>query len=216
MPHPNPPGSTPAARKAATGQRRPRRPRPGPPGFTIEVQLLGGEAGRRLDQEQTEAIAAVLAWLAAHPPTANAATGSTPTGATGRPAGQTTATRTGTRPAQPSPAGSAGASTQRGTGGRRAAPTPKPNRPGPSGGPGSLEGGGSWSTDPTAVRVQAVGLVGAGRPVGEVARTLGVHPAAVRRWVWQAWQRWGSAMGLTQPDSPDPPAARNEGQEGTP
>gem|GEM_PF-6729048 len=55
------------------------------------------------------------------------------------------------------------------------------------------------------VRVQAVGLVGAGQPVGEVARALGVHPAAVRRWVWQAWRGWGTAMGLTQSDSLDPP-----------
>ena len=62
------------------------------------------------------------------------------------------------------------------------------------------------------VRVQAVGLVGAGQPVGEVARALGVHPAAVRRWVWQAWRGWGTAMGLAQPDSPDSPATRNEGQ----
>jgi hypothetical protein len=173
--------------------------------------VLGGEAGRRLDQEQTEAVAAVLAWLAAHPPTPTAAAGSA---AIGTPVGQPTATATGMRPARPSPAGSADASTQR-TGGRRGAPTPKPNRPGPSSGPGSLEGGGSWSSSPTAVRVQAVGLVGAGQPVGEVARALGVHPAALRRWVWQAWQRWGTAMGLPQPDSPDSPAARNEGQERT-
>src|SRR6266508_1057699 len=85
MHHPDPPGPTPAAHQAAAGQRRsrPRRPRPGPPGFTIEVQLLGGEAGRRLDQEQTEAIAALLAWLAAHPPTA--AAGSTATEAIGTP-----------------------------------------------------------------------------------------------------------------------------------
>jgi hypothetical protein len=90
MHHPNPdPESKPRAREAAAGQgrRRPRRPRPGPPGFTIEVQLLGGEAGRRLDQEQTEAIAAVLAWLAAHPPTPPAATGSAVTDATGTPSG---------------------------------------------------------------------------------------------------------------------------------
>jgi hypothetical protein len=79
MHHPNPPEPTPAAREAAAGHRRgrPRRPRPGPPGFTIEVQVLGGEAGRRLDQEQTEAIAAVLAWLAAHPPTAAAGSAAT-------------------------------------------------------------------------------------------------------------------------------------------
>ena len=79
MHHPNSdPESKPPAREPAAGQRRSRarRARPGPPGFTIEVQLLAGEAGRLLDQEQTEAVAAVLAWLAAHPPTPTAATGS--------------------------------------------------------------------------------------------------------------------------------------------
>ena len=88
MHHPNPnPESTPPARGPAAGQRRsrPRRPRPGPPGFTIEVQVLGGEAGRRLAQEQTEAIAAVLAWLAARPPPAAAE--SAATGVIGKPSG---------------------------------------------------------------------------------------------------------------------------------
>jgi hypothetical protein len=207
-PHRKPPAREPAA-AAGQGRSRGRRPRPEPPGFTYEVQVLGGEAGRRLDQEQTEAIAAVLAWLAAHPPTAAAGSA-----AIGKSVGQSTAMPAGTRPARPSPAGAA-ASTQRETGSSGGGPAPKP-RPGPPDGPGGLEGGGSWSRYPTAVRVQAVGLVEAGRPVGEVAGALGVHPAALRRWVWQAWQRWGSAMGLTQPDSPDPPAARNEGQEGTP
>jgi len=66
------PRPTPSASESAAsqGRSRGRRPRPGPPGFTYEVQLLGGEAGRCLAQEQTEAIIAVLAWLAAHPPTA--------------------------------------------------------------------------------------------------------------------------------------------------
>jgi hypothetical protein len=59
----------PAAAAAGQGRSRGRRPRPGPRGFTIEGQLLGGEAGRRLAQEQTEAIAALLVWLAAHLPT---------------------------------------------------------------------------------------------------------------------------------------------------
>jgi len=216
MHHPNPRRKPPAREPAAAagqGRSRGRRPRPGPPGFTYEVQVLGGEAGRRLAQEQTEAAAAVLAWLAGHPPTPPAATGSAATAAIGKPAGLSTAMPAGTRPAQPRPAGEAGASTQTGSGGREGAPTPRQNAPGPSGGPGGL--GGSWSTDPTAVRVQAVGLVGAGQPVGEVARALGVHPAAVRRWVWHAWRGWGTAMGLTQSDSPDPPADRNEGQQGS-
>jgi hypothetical protein len=46
---------------------RRRRARPGPPGSTFEVQLVGGEEGRRLEQQQTEAIIEVLAWLAAYP-----------------------------------------------------------------------------------------------------------------------------------------------------
>src|SRR6266508_3109946 len=111
MHHPDPPGPTPAAHQAAAGQprSRPRRRRPGPPGFTIEVQLLGGEAGRRLDQEQTEAVAPVLAWLAGRPSTPTAAAGSEAT-AIGTPVGQETATPTGMRPARPSPAESADAS----------------------------------------------------------------------------------------------------------
>ena len=209
MHHPDPPGPTPAAHQAAAGQRRsrPRQPRPGPPGFTIEVQLLGGEAGRRLDQEQTEAIAAMLAWLAAHPPTPPAAAGSA--AAAGMPVEQRPATRTG-----PHPAGAAGRSTQRGTGGSAGGPTPKSDASGQPGGRGGLEGGGSWWTDPRSVRVQGVGLVGAGWPVGEVARVLGVHPAALRRWVWKAWQEWGTATGLTQPDSPTLSCDRDEGQQG--
>jgi hypothetical protein len=86
MPHPDPPPTPPAREPAAAavgqGRSRGRRPRPGPPGFTIEVQLLGGEADRRLAQQQTEAIAALLAWLAAHPPTPPAATGRAATDAT--------------------------------------------------------------------------------------------------------------------------------------
>jgi len=113
MHHPNPrrkpPAREPAAAAAGQGRSRARRPRPGPPGFTYEVQVLGGEAGRRLAQEQTEAAAAVLAWLAGHPPTA--ATGPAATDVTGKPVGQSTAMPAGTQPAQPSPSGAAGAST---------------------------------------------------------------------------------------------------------
>ena len=117
MPNPDPRPTPPARQPAASqGRSRGRRPRPGPPGFTYEVQLLGGEAGRLLAQEQTEAIAAVLAWLATHPPMPTATTGPAAT-AVGKPGGQSTATRTGTRPAQPSSAGPADGSTQRGTGG---------------------------------------------------------------------------------------------------
>jgi hypothetical protein len=72
-PRRKPPSGEPAAGQGRSGGRRPRL---GPPGFTYEVQLLGGEAGRLLAQEQTEAIAAVLAWLAGNPPSAAVATGS--------------------------------------------------------------------------------------------------------------------------------------------
>jgi len=127
MHHPDPRRKPPAREPAAAagqGRSRGRRPRPGPPGFTYEVQVLGGEAGRRLAQEQTEAAAAVLAWLATHPST-TAATGSTASGDIRKPVRATTAMPAETRPARPSLAGSAGASTQRGTRGRGGAPTPK-------------------------------------------------------------------------------------------
>jgi len=45
------------------------------------------------------------------------------------------------------------------------------------------------------VRARAVGLVGVGRPVGEVARLVGVHPGTVRRWVRQAMRRWAEPIG---------------------
>jgi len=202
-----------SARARATCPRARRRPgpRPGTTATTgaARVHVRGACAGRRGWPPPCAGAgrggrcgAGVACRPPAHPP---AATGSTPTDATGRPVGQSTAMPTGTRPAAPSPGGPAGASTQRGTGGRRGGPTPEPNGPGWSGGPSGLERGGSWSSSPPAVRVQAVGLVGAGQPVGEVARALGVHPAAVRRWVWQAWRQWGTAIGLTQSESPDPP-----------
>ncbi len=66
--------------------------------------MLGGEAGRRLAQEQTEAITAVLAWLAAHPPPTSAA-GSA---AIGTPVGQPTATATGMRPRRAEPSRASG------------------------------------------------------------------------------------------------------------
>jgi hypothetical protein len=150
-----------------------RRARPGPPGFTFEVQLVDGEEGRRLEQQQTEAILEALRWLAAHPPAAPAAS---------------TTTNAGIR-------------------------TP-PDGPGRSGIPGSpdpddrKDGSRSY---PTTVRVQAVGLVGVGQPLGEVARALSVHPAALRRWVWQAWRRWAAAAGL-----PDDPAPDHEDRPGGP
>lgn len=67
------------------------------------------------------------------------------------------------------------------------------------------------SSYPTAVRVHAVGLVGAGQPLREVARALGVHPAAQCRRVLQAWRRWAAAAGL--PDSPAPSRCPDDDQE---
>jgi hypothetical protein len=58
------PAREPPARAAAVVDEHDR----GSPGFTIEVRLLGGEAGGRLAQ-QAGATAAVLAWFAADPPT---------------------------------------------------------------------------------------------------------------------------------------------------
>jgi transposase-like protein len=44
------------------------------------------------------------------------------------------------------------------------------------------------------LRARAVGLVGVGRPVREVARLVGVHPGTVRRWVRQATRRWADPV----------------------
>jgi hypothetical protein len=46
---------------AAGGPGRSRRP-----GFSYEIRLVGGEAGRRLEREQAQAVAEVLGWLAAN------------------------------------------------------------------------------------------------------------------------------------------------------
>lgn len=117
------------------------------PGFRYQIRLVGGEAGRRLEREQTEAIAEVLGWLAAHPdPVTVAAARAVP--------------RAGSGPVRPVP--------------NEAVP-----RPEQVGWPNALE-----------VRARAVGLVGVGRPIREVARLVRVHPATVRRWVRQAAGRW--------------------------
>src|SRR6266545_3344005 len=50
--------NTPAAGRPGRSRR---------PGFTYEIRLVGGEAGRRLEREQAEAIAEALGWLAANP-----------------------------------------------------------------------------------------------------------------------------------------------------
>lgn len=105
---------------AAGNQGRSRRP-----GFTYEIRLVGGEAGRRLEAQQAAAIAEVLAWLAAHPHPA--------------PEELARAAR-----AVPEPAG------------------PSCSAPQVVGWPYGLQ-----------TRARAVGLVGVGRPVGEVAGLVG-------------------------------------------
>ena len=178
MPNPDP-GTTPPARGRAAGQARgrARRVRPGPPRFTIEVQLLGGEAGRRLDQEQTEAIAAVLAWLAVHPPTPTAAAGSA---AIGTSVGQSTATPAGMRPVRSSPAGGSGCEHAEGDGQQRgcadlqaepARPLRRAGQPGgwrvvvELSGSGSRPGGGAGGSGPAGWG----GRPGAGRAPGGAA-----------------------------------------------
>ena len=175
QPRPDRQPRAPGADRPASGGRG-RRARPGPPGFTFEVQLVGGEEGRQLEQEQTEAIIEVLAWLAAHPPIA------TPTASTATNAGMDAGTRTGR-------SGSGDAPPSR----------PMAGRPDQPGRPHSPDDRTRRSRSyPAAVRVHAVGLVGVGQPLGEVARALNVHPAALRRWVWQAWRRWAAAVGLPE------------------
>jgi hypothetical protein len=113
-PCPKPPAREPAAAAASQGRSRGRRLRLGPPRFTYEVQLLGGEAGRRLAQQQAEGIAAVLAWLADHPPTPTAAAGSAAATTDGRPSGSARQCQPGR--GQPRPVGPADGSTQPKTG----------------------------------------------------------------------------------------------------
>jgi DNA-binding transcriptional regulator YdaS (Cro superfamily) len=127
--------NTPAAGRGRWSER---------PGFSYEVRLVGGEAGRRLEREQTEVIAEVLRWVAT---SAGLASG--------------------------------GAQTVSRAGGGRVGPADPPSSAPRVGWPYGLE-----------VRARAVGLVGVGRPVREVAGLVGVHPATVRRWVRQAVGRW--------------------------
>jgi len=209
MHHPNPRRKPPAREPAAAagqGRSRGRRPRPGPPGSTYKVQVLGGGAGRRLAQEQTEAAAAVLAWLAARPPThahrrdrvgrhrrqrqacraehGDASRDAAGPAEPGRGSGREHADRIGRA---------------RGRADTQASWAGPVRRPGRSGGwrvVVELSDGGSGPG----------GGAGGSGPAGRGGRTgVGVHPAAVRRWVWHAWRGWGTAMGMTQSDSPDPP-----------
>ncbi len=134
---------------AGGGPGRSRRP-----GFSYEIRLVGGEAGRRLEREQAQAIAEVLGWLAANPGSVSSA--------------------------------GARAAPQVDGGGGPVGPAPGEVVAAPAGvgWPYGLE-----------VRARAVGLVGVGRPVGEVARLVGVHPGTVRRWVRQAMRRWAEPIG---------------------
>jgi hypothetical protein len=50
--------NTPAAGRPGRSQR---------PGFSHQIRLVGGDAGRRVEREQAEAIAEVLRWFAANP-----------------------------------------------------------------------------------------------------------------------------------------------------
>jgi hypothetical protein len=135
--------NTPAAGRPRRFQR---------PGFSYQIRLVGGEAGRRLEREQAEAITEVLRRVAANrdlvPPAAVRAV-----------------PQAGSGPAGPAPG--------------EVLPDP-----GEVGWPYGLE-----------LRARAVGLVGIGRPVGEVARLVGVHPGTVRRWVRQAARRWAQPAG---------------------
>jgi hypothetical protein len=174
-----------AAGRPTPSRGRRRRARPGPPGSTFEVQLVGGEEGRRLEQQQTEAIIEVLAWLAAYPrPAPTTATRSAATLATKRSTTASTDTN---------------------------AATNATTRTGRTGSGDALPSTPTSSSYPTAVRVRAVGLVGAGQPLREVACALGVHPAALRRRVLQTWRRWAAAAGL--PDSPAPSRCPDDDQK---
>jgi hypothetical protein len=71
---PRPPTAAPTRGR---GRSQGGRARPGPPGFSFELRLVGGEEGRRLEQQQTEAIVEVLAWLSTHPPATPTASSAT-------------------------------------------------------------------------------------------------------------------------------------------
>jgi hypothetical protein len=149
--------STPAAGRGRRSKR---------PGFSYEIRLVGGEAGRRLERQQAEAVAEVLRWLAANP--------------------------------------------QPGRGGAEGIPQAGRGSPGPANLPSSAPQVG-WPYG-LEVRARAVGLVGVGRPVGEVARLVGVHPGTVHRWVRQAARRWADPADAAagedgeQPTDQDPSA----------
>src|SRR6266542_4175967 len=141
--------NTPAAGRPGRSRR---------PGFTYEIRLVGGEAGRRLEREQAEAIAEALGWLAANP--------------------------------DPAPEGVSRA----GGGSVRPVPAKVGPRSGRVGWPYALE-----------VRVRAVGPVGVGRPVREVAGLVGciqrrcAAGSARPRGGGQTWPtRWTPGMRSTR------------------
>jgi hypothetical protein len=104
-PRRKPPSGEPAAGQGRSGGRRPRL---GPPGFTYEVQLLGGEAGRLLRRSRPRRSRRCWRGLPETLPVPLSRPGRPPPG---KPVGQSTTIRTGTWPA---PQSQAGASTQRG------------------------------------------------------------------------------------------------------
>ena len=85
----------------------------------LRSAAAGGDAGRRLAQQQTEAIAAVLAWLAGHPPTPTAAAGSAAAAARrqARRAAHGDARRTAASPTEPGRAAAASTQPRTGRGG---------------------------------------------------------------------------------------------------
>jgi hypothetical protein len=92
-------------------------------------------------------------------------------------------------------------------------PRRRPPRQRAGRGSGANRGWPRAQLDPPARPAIAVRLAGRADERDHAHRPDG--PAALRRWVWQAWRGWGTAMGLTQSDSPpDPPAARNEASRG--
>jgi len=202
MHHRNPGPSPPACEPDGQGRRRGRRPRPGRQGSPTRCSCWAVRPAAALRRSRPRR--SLPCWRGLPPTRPPARPGPRLPPLSAGPSGRDRRCQLGRGQSRRARQGRPVPARRRGRAGAGCADTQaEPARPARQAG---RRGG--WRvtyTDPTAVRVQAVGLVGAGRPVGEVAPVLGVHPAAVRRWGWQAWRGWGSAMGLTQSDSLDPP-----------